>query len=213
MKQLTSLFLFLVFSLSAWAYDRVALEATIREGDIIFQETEGPLTAALVEATETPWTHVGTIFRENGRWVVAEASKKVMKTPLHDFIQHGPGSRFVVKRVGNRSFNAQEMRSLKAEHNEMMNKAYDAKFQWSDAKIYCSELVYKAYDAALGIRIGRMEVMGDLRLEGPAAQALIEKMFTSQGEEFNYQEPVVTPISMMQSEILENVFENLAVNP
>src|SRR5262245_46537500 len=81
----------LCFSLSnAFAYDRVALEAALREGDIIFQETEGPLTAALVEATHTPWTHVAVVMRENGRWMVNEASKKVMKTPLHQFIQHGP---------------------------------------------------------------------------------------------------------------------------
>ena len=33
-------------------------------------------------------------------------------------------------------------------------RPYDLTFEWSDERIYCSELVWKIYERALGIEIG-----------------------------------------------------------
>lgn len=37
-------------------------------------------------------------------------------------------------------------------------KPYDIYFEWSDDKIYCSELVWKIYKHALDIEIGQLEL-------------------------------------------------------
>lgn len=195
----------------AYAYDREALEASLKEGDIIFQETKGSLTQALEEGQGSKWTHVAVLFHEGGQWMVAEANKKVMRTPLHNFISNGPQERFIVKRLKNeiRPLNGEDIFFLRQEVNSMMNRPYDSRFEWDDFKIYCSELIYKAYDRAFGIKIGQIQAMSDLNLSSPAVQRLIETMFTSLGDVFNEAEPVVTPVGMLEAENLESVFENL----
>ncbi len=49
---------------------------------------------------------------------------------------------------------------------EFLGRPYDARFGWGDDRIYCSELVVKAYQRGAGVTYGRMERVGDLRLAG-----------------------------------------------
>lgn len=47
-----------------------------------------------------------------------------------------------------------------------LGRRYDPRFGWGDDRVYCSELVVKAYERAAGISFGRRERLGDLRLLG-----------------------------------------------
>ena len=38
--------------------------------------------------------------------------------------------------------------------SQFLGRPYDLTFDWSHDRMYCSELVYKVYDRALGIKIG-----------------------------------------------------------
>jgi hypothetical protein len=56
-------------------------------------------------------------------------------------------------------------------------KPYDLTFEWSDDRIYCSELVWKIYERGLGIRIGRLQKLGDFDLSDPAVKAKIKERY------------------------------------
>ena len=49
-------------------------------------------------------------------------------------------------------------------------KPYDLSFEWSDDRIYCSELAWKIYDRGLGLRVGRLQKLRDFDLSDPAVR-------------------------------------------
>ena len=53
-----------------------------------------------------------------------------------------------------------------AQARRFLGRRYDARFGWGDDRIYCSELVVKAYERGAGISLGKRERVGDLRLFG-----------------------------------------------
>ncbi len=78
-------------------------------------------------------------------------------------------------------------------------KAYDLLFEWSDEKIYCSELTFKAYKNAFAIELGPKQVFGDLNLDGQAVQALVNERLGSNAGDLNYSEEIVTPGAQFES--------------
>lgn len=116
-------------------------QSHLKEGDIVFRGTRKELAVL----TMSKWTHCGILHKENGRWVVIEACHGVEKTSLEDW------------RCGNRIFKVMRTRKkLTPEQQKAvlrylqsnMGRSYDRAFRWSDDKMYCSELVWKAYHAA-----------------------------------------------------------------
>ena len=69
-------------------------------------------------------------------------------------------------------------------------RRYDLFFEWSDSRIYCSELVWKAYDRALGIQIGKMQKIRELNLADAAVRAKLRERY---GERVPLDEPVISP--------------------
>ena len=53
------------------------------------------------------------------------------------------------------------MKSIGKKYN---GKNYDIYFEWSDDRIYCSELVWKMYKEATGIEIGEIQKLSDFDL-------------------------------------------------
>lgn len=204
MKHLRILVLLLVlFQSTAFSLDK----RQFKDGDLIFIQTESSQSEALKEATASPWTHVGVLFFLNGNWLVAEAAFKVGFVTVEKFIKRSPGKQFIVKRVKNSVYpiGALEAAKLGAAYNVFTSKPYDFYFEWSNENIYCSELVYKMYYNALGLRIGKMQLLRELHLNGPAVQELIRKRFINEGRQLNLDEPIVSPISMLTSPSLDTV--------
>jgi hypothetical protein len=42
------------------------------------------------------------------------------------------------------------------------NRPYDVQYRWDEEKLYCSELVYKAYERASGESLGQRVTLGEL---------------------------------------------------
>ena len=86
----------------------------------------------------------------------------------------------------------------------LAGRPYDLTFEWSDDRIYCSELVWKAYDRGLGVDIGALQHLSNFNLTDPAVRA---KMRERYGDTAPLNEPVISPVAMLRSNLLVTVAE------
>jgi len=83
-------------------------------------------------------------------------------------------------------------------------KPYDLYFEWSDDRIYCSELVWKIYKRALDLEVGELQTMQEFDLSDPLVQAKVRERF---GETIPKNEIVISPAAIFASELLETIYE------
>lgn len=84
-------------------------------------------------------------------------------------------------------------------------KAYDRYFNWSDEELYCSELVWKIYNQSAGIEIGKLEKISDLNLTN---KEVVDQLNERYKGKVPYDELVITPAQMFESDKLETIMEN-----
>ncbi|MEM9071713.1 MAG: YiiX/YebB-like N1pC/P60 family cysteine hydrolase [Myxococcota bacterium] len=119
---------------------------SIQEGDLVFQDLRCGRRCALIrEITESNYTHVGVVLGEGGERVVWEAFGPVGPTPLAEWVRRVQDGKVAVYRP----IEAPRPDELAAALAEMEGRPYDGLYLWDDERIYCSELIAKAY-AALG---------------------------------------------------------------
>ena len=180
------------------APDQPRTSAKYAEGDIIFIQSQTQQAAALREATESVWTHVGLLIKKSSNWYVAEAIGPLKETPLADFIARSKNKSYRIYRF--KHFDAATMTSALKATLPKYNKPYDIYFEWSQERIYCSELTYHVMKDVTGFELGRLQKMKEMRLDGPYVQALIDKCLTDIGKELNLEEDIVTPVSQMEDD-------------
>ena len=178
----------------------------VRDGDVIFHTSRSSQSLAVQRATGSQYSHMGLIVHRNGKPFVFEAVSTVRLTPLDQWIARGTGRHFVVKRLRNAEsvLTPAALGKLRAEARRFAGRPYDLTFGWADDRIYCSELVWKAYDRALGIQIGGLQKVRDFNLSDPAVRA---KMRERYGNNIPLDKPVISPVAMFQSSLLVTVAE------
>lgn len=130
-------------------------------GDVIFQSLpESRLVNAIEGVTQSPYSHCGMVLERNGQWVVIEAYKGVEITPLAEFIARGRAGGFAVYRPAEEYQQVMPEVVLCAE--QYLGRPYDIRYDLDDEKIYCSELVYKAFRDATGDEFGELTRFGDM---------------------------------------------------
>lgn len=134
-----------------------------RNGDIVFHTSCSRQSKYIQMGTLSRYSHCGIICLINGKPYVYEAVQSVKITPLEEWIARGKNSRFVVKRLRNveEILTPNALSLMKKEARKFTGKDYDAMFSWSDSQIYCSELVWKIYDRALGIELCPLRCVQD----------------------------------------------------
>lgn len=105
-------------------------------------------------------------------------------------------------RDANAVLTPEHLERLEAEGRRYEGRRYDRCFEWSDDRIYCSELVWKMYQRALGIEIGRTQRLADFDLSDPAVQAVIRERWKGSPP---LDEVVISPEAMFESERLVTV--------
>lgn len=173
----------------------------LRDGDLIFHTSRSAQSEAIQRATHSPYSHVGVIFHRGGKPFVFEAIATVRYTPLAQWVARGTGGRYVVRRVQGGLTPAQATK-LRAAAGKYAGKAYDLYFEWSDERIYCSELVWKMYRDALGIELGERQKLRDFDLSDPLVRA---KMRERYGKNVPMNEPVISPGAQFASPRLRTV--------
>ncbi|MDR0664261.1 MAG: YiiX family permuted papain-like enzyme [Helicobacteraceae bacterium] len=176
----------------------------IKEGDIIFQTSLSSQSEAIRLATKSEYSHAGLIFEENGKFYVFEAVKTVRMTPLETWIKRGKNGEYAIKRLKNADdiLNAQTLSKLKETGKKFSGRDYDLAFEWSDEKIYCSELVWKIYAQGANIEIGKLQKLGDFDLSAEPVKLKLKERY---GERIPLDEVVISPAAIFNSDLLDLV--------
>ncbi len=176
----------------------------INDGDLIFQTSRSSQSDAIRQATGSIWTHMGMIVMRGGQPYVLEASATVRYTALAQWVAYGVGRHFVIKRLAdaNRVLTPEAVAKLDAVGGSFLGRRYDTTFEWSDDRMYCSELVWKIYDRALGIEIGHVQKIREFNLTDPIVAKLMAQRY---GDAVPMDEPVISPVSMFESSRLTQV--------
>ena len=178
-----------------------------RNGDIVFQTSRSSQSLAIQLATKSPYSHMGIVYIRDGEPLVFEAVQPVKLTPLRTWIERGEREHFVAKRLRNADsrLTSETLQRMLAAGEELSGKDYDLYFEWSDDRIYCSELVWKVFERGAGLRLGEQQTIADFDLSHPAVQAKVKERY---GDQVPLDEVVVSPIAIFNATELITVYEH-----
>lgn len=178
-----------------------------QDGDIVFQTSRSAQSSAVQLATGSRYSHMGIVYLRNGTPFVFEAVQPVKLTPLTEWVARGEKGRFVAKRLDNWKsvLKPETLQKMKAVGEAFLGRDYDLYFEWSDSRIYCSELVWKVFDRGAGVDIGKLQKMGEFDLSSPIVKAKLHERF---GNKIPLGETVISPEAMFASPLLKTVYEN-----
>jgi uncharacterized protein YycO len=172
-----------------------------QDGDIIFQTSVSSQSQAIQLATNSKYSHCGLVFYHQNKWQVLEAIQPVKYTAIDQWIKRGKNSDYILKRYKSK-LNTSQRKQLRTQAESYLGKNYDLTFEWSDKKIYCSELVWKVYQKILKIELGKLQQLSDFDLNHPAVK---KKMIERYGENIPLNESVISPKAVFESDELIEV--------
>jgi hypothetical protein len=178
----------------------------LQNGDIIFHTSTSTQSLAIQIASDSKYSHVGLVYKNGNNYQVFEAVQPVKLTPLQEFINRGENKHYVVKRLKNSEtvLTPEGIAKMKELGEKYNNKNYDYRFEWSNDKIYCSELVWKIYEEAFGVKLGELEKIKDFDLTDPVVAAKAKERY---GNNIPMEELIITPDRIFQSDKLVTVIE------
>jgi hypothetical protein len=192
----------------------------LRDGDLVFQQSQSNQSDAIREATGSDWTHVGICWMVNAHIEVVEAAGlQVTSVSVPDFVRRGEAQRVVVRRLRDRGRQLTNagVRRLRRQLAEYLGRPYDPYFSWDDAQLYCSELIWKSYQSAFGISLSEPQRMADLNYRAPEVEKLIIERFHATPGDARWNEilheKVVTPVALLKSDQLVTVYDGTELSP
>lgn len=173
-----------------------------REGDIIFQSLpRNKLVDAIEGVTESDASHCGIVGWEKNKWVVYEAFRGgVQTTPLYSYLLRGRNYGYGVYRLKPeyQKYIPETLRCART----YMGKPYDIRYQMDDDRIYCSELIYKAYKTATN-----GDALGDLVMFGALNWQPYEGVITYfENGPVPLDREMITPINLAKARQLDKVY-------
>jgi hypothetical protein len=122
-----------------------------REGDIVFRNGVGPEAAAVRAVDDSGFTHVGILMGAGPEWQILHVEPKakgkggrVEIIPIEEFASRDYSTAFAVYRVTGAS--AKDASMAVAKGLDSLGAPFDDQYQYSsDASLYCTELVSKAF--------------------------------------------------------------------
>lgn len=173
-----------------------------QDGDVVLQASQSQRSALIRRASRSPYSHVGVVEVSKDGVFVIEAVQPVSRTPLAAWVKRGEGSWVTVLRP--KDLDARARRRVVAAAKKELGKPYDAKYRWDDERLYCSELVVKAFARGAELSVGKQEQVKSLAL---SADEL--KWAASQG--VPAEQSLVTPGSLADDDAFEVVAEQMTL--
>lgn len=173
-------------------------EVGLQSGDVVLQASTSERSALIRKASRSPYSHVGIIEVAKDGVFVLEAIQPVSRTPLASWAKRGEGGWVTVLRP--KGLDGAARNRVVAAAKKELGKPYDARYRWDDERLYCSELVVKAFARGASLSIGKQEVVKTLELSDEEL-ALAAKLGVSPSQ------TLVTPGSLVDDEAFELVAE------
>lgn len=171
-----------------------------KAGDVVFQSLGGsPLIEMIEGCTKSDYSHCGLVAQKDGQWMVIEAIGPVREIPLADWIRNGRNDGFAAYRL--KSGYASQAGAIVKAARTFLGKPYDIHYELDDAKIYCSELVFKAFRKATGEDLGRLTKLKDL--DWKRYEPLIKQIENGQ---VPLERAIITPVAVARAKQLERVY-------
>ncbi len=179
-------------------------DTTPQTGDIIFQKTRGSQAIAVEQATHSPWSHCGMVIRDSTGIYVIEGVEPVSITTLEEFTAGGIDGKYTIKRLKKDKYILTDStkKALVAAARQNLGKHYDLYFGWSDDRIYCSELVWKSYQNATGLEVGKTQKLKEFDLTSAVVKAKLKERY---GNNIPYDEKVISVDAIYKSDLLETI--------
>ena len=181
----------------------------IHSGDLIFQTSLSGQSKAIQVATKSKYSHCGLIFKkenDNQNWYVIEAVQPVKWTSLEKWIARGENGKYVIKRLKQDAIlDKSKLLKLRGNAEKYLGKNYDLTFEWSDDKIYCSELLWKVYKTTTGIEIGKLQKLREFDLTNKIVKAKMKERY---GDNLPLNELVISPKALFESTNLKTIQSN-----
>ena len=172
-----------------------------QDGDIVFHESTSRQSPIIKLAQHSKWTHCGIVFHIGDKAYVYEAVAPVRYTPLKDWVARGKDGVYCAKRLKS-PLSASSIEKMKTVGAKYKGKHYDTLFQWSDNRMYCSELVWKIYFEGAGIEVCKPNHFSDYSISLPRVKKLIKERY---GDKFDPSEQIVSPQALFKSKLLKKV--------
>ncbi|MDF1564444.1 MAG: YiiX/YebB-like N1pC/P60 family cysteine hydrolase [Deltaproteobacteria bacterium] len=175
-----------------------------RTGDLVFRQSRSRQAQAIELVTHSPWGHTGIVLLIDGEPIVLEAVEPVKLTPLEPWLAAARGGRWAVRRheQAETIFTPDLERELIRAGRALLGTHYDGRFEWSDRRLYCSELVWKLYARQAKVRLGEPQRYADLDLSHPIVGRLIRERL---GAEERPKGKIVTPGGLFDAPGLRTV--------
>jgi hypothetical protein len=153
--------LLLLVSGAGYCHTLRAAPVELQHGDILFQSLPlNPVVSMIEGATNSPFSHCGIVHKTRRGWMVLEAIGPVRDTALSDWIKRGRDGHYQVYRL--REAYRGKIPAILAAARKFKGLPYDIHYDFDDGKIYCSELIYKAFKQATGEELGIIVAVRDL---------------------------------------------------
>jgi len=190
----------ILIALVAWVNAATpAAVPPLKTGDIVLQASQSGMAESIRKATRSPYSHVGVVEVGKDGVFVVEAISPVSRTPFAKWKRRGKGGHLTVLRP--RVTEEQAAAAVTAARSQL-GKPYDVRYGWDDERIYCSELVVKAFQRGAGVTYGERVRLDALEL-GAFEKALAAKLGVPLSQE------VVPPGSLASDPQLEVVFSDI----
>lgn len=174
---------------------------TPRNGDVIFQSfPHSPLTDVIESVSSSPYSHCGVVVVRGNDVFVCEAIGPVQDMPLEAWIQRGRNQAFAVYRLNDRY--QSKVGAFVEAVESYSGRPYDIHYQFDEEKIYCSELVFKAFKRTTGEELGAVKKLGDLNWK--PNEAFIRQI---EGGQLPLDREMITPKDLSEARQLSEVFQ------
>jgi uncharacterized protein YycO len=171
----------------------------LRSGDIVLQATQSGVADTIQRATSSQYSHAGIVdIAADGAYVI-EAIEPVSRTPFEVWRSRGKGGHLTVMRPHLKA--AALAATVEAARHDL-GKPYDTHYTWDDDKLYCSELVVKAFERGAHVELGKRVRLDSLNFT-PDERAMAAMMGVPMSQE------VVTPASLAEDPHLECIFNDM----
>jgi hypothetical protein len=139
------------------------------------------------------------VVRRGDQWKVLEAIGPVKETPLASWIGQGRGDAYAAYRL--KAPLAAKIPEILAAAEKYKGRPYDIRYDMDDAKIYCSELLWKSVRDATGKKLGKIHKLGELKWQ--PHEAVIRQL---ERGGLPLEREMITPQAFTEAPELEQVF-------